>query len=175
MPSGFWVYWASVLLGTSSRSIPTRHALSISAATDQMARTTRTRMGQRSPSSASATFGESRGKGKNVVRQVTAKKRYARALAAVTDWCRKNRHRPIPEQHAQLVTKMRGHYAYYGISGNFRRLSWYAYQVRRIWQKWLSRRGSRFPWDRYIDLLKRHPIPAPRIVHRYTVASEALP
>src|SRR5215831_19617851 len=43
MPSGFWMYWASVLLGTSSRSIPTRHALSISAATDQMARTTRLR------------------------------------------------------------------------------------------------------------------------------------
>jgi RNA-directed DNA polymerase len=119
-------------------------------------------------------WGKSR-KGKNVVRQVTAKKRYARALAAVTDWCRTNRHRPIPEQHAQLVAKMRGHYAYFGISGNIRRLSWYAYQVRRIWQKWLSRRGSRFPWDRYIDLLRRHRLPAPRIVHRYTAVSEALP
>jgi RNA-directed DNA polymerase len=98
---------------------------------------------------------------------------YARALAAVSDWCRTHRH--LPEQHAQLVAKMRGHYAYYGISGNIRRLSWYAYQVRRIWQKWLSRRGSRFPWDRYIDLLKRYPLPAPRIVHRYTAVSEALP
>ena len=37
---------------------------------------------------------------------------------------------------------MRGHYAYYGISGNFRRISWYAYQVVRIWQKWLSRRDA---------------------------------
>ena len=32
-------------------------------------------------------WGKSRA-GKNVVRQVTAKSRYARALAAVTDWCR---------------------------------------------------------------------------------------
>ena len=119
-------------------------------------------------------WGKSR-KGNNVVRQVTAKKRYARALAAVTDWCRKNRHLTIPEQHAQLVAKMRGHYAYYGISGNFRRISWYAHKVARIWQKWLSRRGSRFPWDRFQGLLKRHPLPAPRIVHRYTVVSEALP
>jgi hypothetical protein len=47
-------------------------------------------------------WGKSR-KGKNVVRQVTAKKRYARAIVAVTDWCRKNRHRPIPEQHTKLV------------------------------------------------------------------------
>ena len=35
-------------------------------------------------------WGRSR-KGKPLVRQVTAKGRYARALAAVTDWCRKNR------------------------------------------------------------------------------------
>src|SRR6267154_5940440 len=40
-------------------------------------------------------WGKSRA-GKNVVRQVTAKNRYARALAAVTAWCRRNRHQPIP-------------------------------------------------------------------------------
>ena len=114
-------------------------------------------------------------KGKDVVRQVTAKNRYARALAAVSVWCRENRHRPIPEQHTHLVAMMRGHYAYYGISGNSRRVSWYADTVPRIWQKWLSRRGSRFPWDRFKDLLKRHPLPAARIVHNYSTVSEALP
>jgi len=110
-----------------------------------------------------------------VVRQVTAKKRYARALAAVSDWCRAHRHLSIPEQHTQLVAKMRGHYAYYSISGNFRRLSWYANKVARIWHKWLSRRGNRLPWDRFNNLLRRHPLAAARIVHRYTVVSEALP
>src|SRR5215469_7913391 len=76
-----------------------------------------------------------------------------------------------------LVAMMRGHYAYYGITGNSRRLSWYAYQVARIWQKWLSRRdrGSRLHWRRFTALLKRCPLPAPRIVHRYTTTSEALP
>jgi group II intron reverse transcriptase/maturase len=115
--------------------------------------------------------------GWNLVRQVTAKNRYARALAAVTAWCRDNRHQSIPDQHAHLTAMMRGHYAYYGISGNFRRLSWYAYQVERIWQKWLSRRdrGSRLHWSRFTALLKRHPLPAARIVHRYTTASKALP
>jgi RNA-directed DNA polymerase len=110
----------------------------------------------------------------NAVRQVTAKKRYARALAAVTDWCRTNRHLSIPEQHAELVMKIRGHHAYYGISGNFRRLSW-SQKVARIWQKWLWRRGSLLPWDRFTGLLKRHPLLAARIVHRYTAESEALP
>jgi hypothetical protein len=46
---------------------------------------------------------------------------YARAAGSGTDWCRKHRHLPIPQQHTQLVAKMQGHYAYYGISGNFRR------------------------------------------------------
>src|SRR6266404_3489209 len=73
-------------------------------------------------------WGKSRA-GKTVVRQVTAKTRYARALATVTAWCRSNRHQPIPDQHAHLTAMMRGHYAYYGITGNARRLSWYARQV----------------------------------------------
>src|ERR1700688_3922103 len=62
-------------------------------------------------------WGKSRA-GNNVVRQVTAKNRYARALAAVTAWCRFNRHQRIPDQHAHLTAMMRGHYAYYGITGN---------------------------------------------------------
>ena len=121
-------------------------------------------------------WGKSRA-GKNVVRQVTAKSRYARALAAVTDWCRSNRHQTLRDQHAHLTMMMRGHYAYYGISGNIKRLRWYAYQVVRIWKKWLSRRDRRrrLHWDRLNDLITRHPLPAARIVHRYTAASEALP
>jgi RNA-directed DNA polymerase len=121
-------------------------------------------------------WGRSRA-GKKVVRQVTAKNRYARALAAITTWCRDNRHQSIPDQNAHLAAMMRGHYAYYGITGNSRRIRWYAHQVERIWQKWLSRRDRerRLNWSRFAALLKSHPLPAARIVHRYTAASEALP
>ena len=120
-------------------------------------------------------WGKSRN-GKRLVRQVTAKSRYARALASVTEWCRDNRHQPILEQHARLASMMRGHYAYYGVAGNHRRLRWHARQVVRIWQKWLSRRGrhGHVLWSRLTELLKRHPLPPPRIIHRYTAASETL-
>jgi hypothetical protein len=30
---------------------------------------------------------------------------------------------------------MRGHFAYYGVGGNSRRLHWFARQVVRIWRK----------------------------------------
>jgi group II intron reverse transcriptase/maturase len=141
--------------------------------------------GKRHPATDGTTFsflgfthvwGKSRN-GKNVVRQVTEKRRYARALKAVTDWCRRNRHRPIREQHARLSAMTRGHYAYYGISGNSRRLCWFAHQVERIWKAWLARRGQpgAFRWERLRALLKNHPLPPPRIIHRYAAASETPP
>jgi hypothetical protein len=76
------------------------------------------------------------------------------------------RHQSIPDQHAHLTAMMRGHHAYYGITGNFRRISWYARQVATIWQKWLSRRDrrGRFSKTRFSALLRRHPLPAARIV-----------
>ncbi|WP_249734996.1 reverse transcriptase domain-containing protein, partial [Bradyrhizobium sp. sGM-13] len=82
-------------------------------------------------------------KGVNGVRQVTAKGRYARALAAVREWCRRNRHLSLRDQHAHLSQMMRGHYAYYGISGNSRRIRWFACQVVVQWRKWLGRTASR--------------------------------
>lgn len=108
-------------------------------------------------------------KGKNVVRQVTAKDRFRRALASISDWCRRNLHRPFREQHAHLARVVRGHYAYYGISGNNKRIRWYENQVHRHWLKWLRRRGrhSKLSWPRFRAMLARFPLPPARIVHQY--------
>jgi RNA-directed DNA polymerase len=70
-------------------------------------------------------------KGKNAVRQRTAKSRLARALVAVTGWCRKNRRQPIPDRHAELSAKLMGHYAYYGITGNSEHLGRYFQHAAR--------------------------------------------
>jgi hypothetical protein len=115
-------------------------------------------------------------KGRNVVRQRTAKNRLARALLAANEWCRRNRHQPIRRQHARLSAKLVGHYAYYGITGNIWQLGRYRQQVTRIWRKWMERRtrSKPLPWDRFNAFLKRHPLPQPRIFHRYVTVSEAL-
>lgn len=114
-------------------------------------------------------------KGKFVVRQHTAKDRYAKALKALNEWCKTNRHRPIEEQREKLKMKMQGHYAYYGITGNGRRLQWYMRRVERIWQKWLSRRtrNGAISWERFYKMLQRFPLPRPRIVHQYQYANQA--
>lgn len=76
-----------------------------------------------------------------------------------------------------LSRKMRGHYAYFGITGNGKRLRWYAHQVARIWRFWLNRRSrsGRLRWERFAPLLKRYPLPRPQIIHRYAAASESPP
>src|SRR2546426_332493 len=106
--------------------------------------------------------------GKNVVRQVTAKDRYARALASVSEWCRDNRGLSVAAQHVHLSKMVRGHFAYYAITGNARRIRWYLHQVERIWKKWLSRRGGgNFLWTRLRAFLDRHPLPRAKIIHKY--------
>jgi len=115
-------------------------------------------------------------KGKNVVQQTTAKSRFARSLAAVSNWCQTNRHRPARVQHGRLSAVLNGHYAYYGITGNIRRLQEYRYQVARIWHKWLERRtrGRSITWTSFNAFLTRHSLPAARIVHRYTTWNQTL-
>ena len=114
--------------------------------------------------------------GKKVVRQRTAKSRLARALMAINEWCRINRHLPIPAQRDRLAAKLVGHYAYYGITGNFMPLQQYFRQVTKIWRKWLERRSRKkeLPWGKFLPILARHPLPRPKIMQRYTAVSEAL-
>ena len=62
---------------------------------------------------------------------------------------------------------LRGHYGYYRITGNANVLSRFFYEVTRVWQKWLHRRTGRgaMPWPRFMRVLKRYPLPPPRVVH----------
>ena len=111
-------------------------------------------------------WGRSR-KGRWVVKRKTAKDRFSRALRAVGQWCRVHRHRSLPEQHEALSRKLRGHYAYYGITGNVRALARFRHEVRRCWHKWLARRGGRkrMTWSRYLHVLSAYPLPPVRVVH----------
>lgn len=95
------------------------------------------------------------------------KSRFSRALSEIARWCCKARHLPVREQHRILTMKMRGHDAYYGITGNARSLAQIRYWVERIWKKWLSRRSrkAQMNWERFAELLRRYPLPPPVVVH----------
>lgn len=116
-------------------------------------------------------WGKSR-RGSAVVRQLTAKDRLARSLKAINQRCRLMRHWSLDAQHGRLCRMLKGHYAYFGITGNFRRLVLLHHAVRRLWRTWLSRRSSKsyLTWEKYGRVLQRFALPPPRIVHRYTLA-----
>ena len=111
-------------------------------------------------------WGKSR-KGSWVVKRKTMSARLSRTLKRISMWCSVHRHLPIKEQHAALGRKLRGHDAYYGITGNARALSLLRLLVRRIWRRWLNRRSwkSALTWTRMNRLLEVFPLPPARVVH----------
>ncbi len=109
------------------------------------------------------------GKARNqqwVIKRKTAKGRLSRTLRVIHQWCKQNRHQPVAFQYATLCRKLLGHYAYYGITGNYRCLSVVWDRTQRIWHRWLSRRNNRgMTWERFRAFSILHPLPAPRVVH----------
>lgn len=111
-------------------------------------------------------WGRSR-KGRWVVKRQTSRKRFSRALKSIARWCRRSRHLPVKVQHQQLVRKLRGHFAYFGITGNAQALASFRHQVMRRWCKWLNRRSQRagMTWEKFKRLLKRYPLPPAVAIH----------
>jgi RNA-directed DNA polymerase len=107
--------------------------------------------------------------GNTVVKRRTAKDRFSRALRRVKEWCQRHRHDPLRAQQQGLASKLRGHYAYFGITANFAALKRLLHEVTRLWRKWLSTRSrdGRLPWKRMDVVLRRFPLPLPRIVRRH--------
>lgn len=105
--------------------------------------------------------------GRWVVKRKTASSRLSRALQGIALWCRANRHRPIKEQQHMLSLKLRGHYAYYGITGNYRSLACFRFGVGCRWRKWLNRRNRErsLDWNIFNRLLERYPLPPARVIH----------
>lgn len=106
-------------------------------------------------------------RGNWVIKRKTSRTRFTRGLTAIRTWCRTNRHLPVAEQHRMLATKLRGHFQYYGITGNASALNRFRYEVRRIWRTWLSHRSQRgyVSWAQFLRLSERYPLPAAVAVH----------
>jgi group II intron reverse transcriptase/maturase len=101
-----------------------------------------------------------------VIKQKTAADRFSRAVRSIDWWCRDNRHISLSEQQQKLNEKLRGHYAYYGVTGNSGALSRFLWEVQRRWRKWLYRRSRTrsMNWDRFRRLLQRYPLAGVRTV-----------
>jgi len=111
-------------------------------------------------------WGRSR-RGNWVIKKKTMSSRLSRALRAVWTWCKSHRHLPLAEQQQHLARKIRGHCAYYGLTGNGRALCAFRHWTYVIWRWWLNHRsrhtrGGLAGLDRR---LRRYPLPDAVVVH----------
>jgi group II intron reverse transcriptase/maturase len=95
-----------------------------------------------------------------IVKQKTASDRFSRAVRSIDSWCRDHRHWSLGEQQQKLNEKLRGHYAYYGVTGNSAALSRFLFEVKTRWRKWLYRRNRlrSLTWSVFYRLLSRYPL-----------------
>ena len=105
-------------------------------------------------------------KGYWVVKLKTASDRFGRAVQSIDSWCRDHRHWSLRVQQKKLNEKLRGHYAYYGVTANSGALSRFLWEVERCWRKWLNRRNRirTMKWTKFRRLLQQYPLARVRTV-----------
>jgi len=99
------------------------------------------------------------------MKRKTISKRFAAKVKAVKFWLKSNRTLPTAELMRGLTVRLRGHYAYYGVTDNVRGIGRFYFVVRRLLHECLNRRGKRAccSWRKFQLFLQRYPLPSPRI------------
>ena len=117
--------------------------------------------------------GKSR-KGKFIVSRTTSRAKFRRKCKELNAWLKAVRNTAkAKEWWPILEAKLRGHYQYYGVSGNMTAMKRYYAVALRLTRKWLNRRSQRkvYSWKRFLEYLEHYPLPLPRITHNlYTLA-----
>jgi len=100
------------------------------------------------------------------MKRKTMSKRFAAKLKAVKHWLKLNRTLPTAELMQRLGARLRGHYAYYGVTDNYQGIGRFHHEVCQLLHAWLNRRGKRgcCSWAKFTLLLQRFPLPTPRIM-----------
>jgi group II intron reverse transcriptase/maturase len=113
-------------------------------------------------------------KGKFIVGRKTSRKKFRMKCRELNNWLRKIRnYRKTKEWWPVLRAKLRGHYQYYGVSGNMQALRRFYALTLRMTVKWLNRRSQRksYSWQGFCSYLDHYPLPEPKIVHNlYTLS-----
>jgi group II intron reverse transcriptase/maturase len=104
-----------------------------------------------------------------IIRHRTSRKKQRATLVKFKDWLKRHKELPKKILFARLNRKLRGYYQYYGIRGNYRRMSSFLYYVTRNLYKVLNRRSQRqsYNWQGLSEMIKYFGILQPRIYHAF--------
>jgi RNA-directed DNA polymerase len=113
-------------------------------------------------------------RGKFIVGRRTSRKKFRMKCQEMNQWLKAVRNADKVEKWWPILeAKLRGHYEYYGVSGNMRSVNRFYTNTVRLTYKWLNRRSQRksFNWKGFHQYLESYPLPKPRIVHNmYTLS-----
>jgi RNA-directed DNA polymerase len=114
-------------------------------------------------------YGTCNRKGNYKVGRKTEKSRLRRSMASLRELMRDIRHWPLKDQVNRLNQTLRGHYAYYGLAGNWRSLHRVYRFVERYWHKMLCSRSwaARLTWEVFHRLRDLFPLQRPTIYLTY--------
>ena len=99
------------------------------------------------------------------MKRTTARKKFTAKVKAFKDWLKSARTLKTADLWRTAKAKLRGHFAYYGVTDNFPGIKRFAAEVEKLLMKWMNRRGKRgcLNWEKFSEMLKRFPLPKPRI------------
>ena len=98
----------------------------------------------------------------------TRRKKFNLSLKKMNSWLKAIRNRVKTRVWWKIVSaKLRGHFEYYGISGNYTAIKDFYQLALRLVFKWINRRSQKksMNWKQFINYLKYYPLPLPKIKH----------
>ncbi|WP_255586172.1 reverse transcriptase domain-containing protein [Wolbachia endosymbiont of Tribolium confusum] len=104
--------------------------------------------------------------GRLIMGHKTSKINLARKLKEIKEWLKTTRNRICLKDWWQILkAKLRGHYNYFGISGNYRWLSKFEWAVNKLTFKWINRRSQKksMTWEQFMNYKQVNPLPKPKI------------
>lgn len=102
--------------------------------------------------------------GKYMIVHQTSNKKLTAKMAIAKEWLHQNRQEDKCELVKKLNKKLVGHYRYYGVTGNFRKIKMFGRYLEEQLFKTLNRRSQRkMDWETFRKFLKYNPIAKPKI------------
>ena len=105
-------------------------------------------------------------KGKFKVGIKTRRKKFNLSLKKMNSWLKVIRNRNKTKEWWKIVSaKLRGHFEYYGISGNYAAIRDFYHLVLKLIFKWINRwiQKKSMNWKQFKNYLKYYPLPLPKI------------
>jgi group II intron reverse transcriptase/maturase len=103
--------------------------------------------------------------GKFMLGRRTEKSRHKRFIVKMNRLVKGIRHQSLAEQTMKINQTLQGHYAYYGMGGNFRSLKVALRQTEKLWRRALSIRSQRgnVTWEKFQKIRDAYPLRQPRL------------